>query len=474
MAMVVFSMIVSMLTLLTVFVRCANIQECILQIGHPGRCIPLTNCPEVHKLTKKKPLYPSDRQKIIALVGACGGNLQSQNFKVCCEFSDHVTERRPTKGLHSIIIPKSTRPMPNNHGPYSIITTTRTTVKPRQRRPSPSTTTPDFRAPKRKLPTRCGIRPPSSHMLSNVEDSEHVHTWAVFLEISRRETITGRCVGTMITDRFVLTAAHCLHHLQIDERPASEHIWSNVEDSEHVHTWAVFLEISRRETITGRCVGTMITDRFVLTAAHCLHHLQIDDVTMYFGLLKRSELTECLNDGSCQEKKAAQFIIHEEYRVHEKLNDIALILTEDAVQTSDYITPICLPLNHTFDEASANKYSSTVVSFGWGRTFGENLSDAKLVILLQVIPQDECAKSLRFNTTVLSSMMCTLGDQPGQDVCQGDSGAPLVQDYQRLMYVVGVVSSGPTCGMSTDVPGKAMRLSHYMNWILTKISRRRV
>uniref|UniRef100_A0AAG5DKY6 CLIP domain-containing serine protease n=1 Tax=Anopheles atroparvus TaxID=41427 RepID=A0AAG5DKY6_ANOAO len=414
MAMVVFSMIVSMLTLLTVFVRCANIQSCILQIGHPGRCIPLTNCPEVHKLTKKKPLYPSDRQKIIALVGACGGNLLSQNFKVCCEFSDHVTERRPTKGLHSIIIPKSTCPMPNNHGPYSIITTTRTTVKPWKRRPSPSTTTPDFRAPKRKLPTRCGIRPPSSHMLSNVEDSEHVHTWAVFLEISRRETITGRCVGTMITDRFVLTAAHCLHHLQID------------------------------------------------------------DVTMYFGLLKRSDLAECLNDESCQEKKAAQFIIHAEYRVHEKLNDIALILTEDAVQTSDYITPICLPLNHTFDESSANKYSSTVVSFGWGRTFGENLSDAKLVMLLQVIPQDECAKSLRFNTTVLSSMMCTLGDQPGQDVCQGDSGAPLVQDYDRLMYVVGVVSSGPTCGMSTDIPGKAMRVSHYMNWILTKISRHRV
>uniref|UniRef100_A0AAG5DJ25 Peptidase S1 domain-containing protein n=1 Tax=Anopheles atroparvus TaxID=41427 RepID=A0AAG5DJ25_ANOAO len=410
-------------------------------------------------------------------------------FKVCCEFAEYVTERPPsstttsrtTRRTSTTARPKQTTTRPPVTTTRPPVTTTRppvTTVLPPvittlplviTTLPPVTTTLPPVTTTR---PTTTTTRPtPTTMRTASTTSLPETTTSRTESTTRRPETTTTTPSPTTQPSTTRLPPIGSILPTDCGRRPASEHIWSNVEDSEHVHTWAVFLEISRRETITGRCVGTMITDRFVLTAAHCLHHLQIDDVTMYFGLLKRSELAECLNDESCQEKKAAQFIIHEEYRVHEKLNDIALILTEDAVQTSDYITPICLPLNHTYDETSANRYSSTVISFGWGRTFNEKLSDTKRVALLRVIPQDECAKTLRFNTTVLSSMMCTLGHQPGQDVCQGDSGAPLVQNYQRLMYVVGVVSYGPRCGMSTDVPGKAMRVSHYLNWILTTIRR---
>uniref|UniRef100_A0A182JN06 CLIP domain-containing serine protease n=1 Tax=Anopheles atroparvus TaxID=41427 RepID=A0A182JN06_ANOAO len=423
---------VFMLALFVVLVRCEEIRECTSQITRSGRCVLLENCPEIHKLTLNKPIYPSDMEKIIALAGACGSSLRSANFSVCCENSNNGKERVSMEVMPSSTTSRPTRPKLStsssrtisvlNPVMYSdITTTTRTTFRPPKRRPSPP------------------------------------------------ERTTAR--STSGSTRFPSIASSL--PAQCGQQPPSHHIWSDVEDSDHVHVWAVLLEISKSKNITGRCVGTMITESYVLTAAHCLYHVKLDDVALYYGLIARSELASCLNDESCQERKAAEFIIHEGYHVHQKLNDIALIRVEDPVNTSDYIAPICLPLNHTFDEAysSGGTRYSTVIAVGWGRTFGEKLSDKKRLAFLRVIPQDECAKSLRFNTTVLSSMMCTLGNQPGQDVCQGDSGAPLVQNYQRLMYVVGVVSYGPRCGMSTDVPGKAMRVSHYLNWILTTIRR---
>ncbi|KFB37489.1 AGAP012034-PA-like protein [Anopheles sinensis] len=187
---------------------------------------------------------------------------------------------------------------------------------------------------------------------------------------------------------------------------------------------------------------------------------------MYFGLYDRRELADCLDDTSCQERKATKIIMHGEYNAHLKQNDIALIRVDRPLVFTDYVGPICLPVNQTYDESLP---ASNVVSFGWGETFSGMPSDTKRVVHLRVVQHDECSTLFKKTSPLPSHNICTLGMEAGQDVCQGDSGAPLVWLHEKRMYVVGVVSHGPKCGMSTNVPGIAMRVTEFLDWILWNV-----
>ena len=103
------------------------------------------------------------------------------------------------------------------------------------------------------------------------------------------------------------------------------------------------------------------------------------------------------------------------------------------------------------------------------------MSDSKRIVQLEIIKEDECGEQLkkwqRFNISMLSSVMCTVGVLAGQDVCEGDSGAPIVQIRDDRYFVIGVVSFGPKCGMGTGIAGMSTRVSEYKNWILTNMNR---
>ncbi|XP_058126615.1 clotting factor B-like [Anopheles ziemanni] len=221
---------------------------------------------------------------------------------------------------------------------------------------------------------------------------------------------------------------------------------------------------------SDRCVGSVITDRHVLTAAHCLDNKLKDEVTMYFGIYDLQKKDKCLQEDTCLLRKPSEFIIHDEYISNEKNNDIAIIRFDQPLNTTARaIEPICLPHNIAYDEQTLNTTRTddgtgvSLLSFGWGDIGGDVLSHTRRAVRLNVIAGSECENSVNSKT------MCTLGVTAGHDVCNGDSGAPLVWLYDKKMYVVGVVTSGPKCGIHYNRTSTAMSISHYMDWVLAKI-----
>uniref|UniRef100_A0A1S4H968 CLIP domain-containing serine protease n=1 Tax=Anopheles gambiae TaxID=7165 RepID=A0A1S4H968_ANOGA len=394
-------------------------QACILANGSSGRCIRIGECSKIVELTTRNVLYSWETQQIRAVLRACESDESSSDPIVCCESAQSTPTRRT---LNSGVAPTtttaaSTTPIATTRRPTRVRVTTQRSTTARRRTPTTvrtRSTTIRLDHFKDVLPARCGEQRPS---------------W---------------------------------------------NVWSDIEDDDNIHVWAVYLEIQRpKSTTKGRCVGTMIHERYVLTAAHCVHNLKLENIKLYFGLFLISTLAQCLADRVCQERRAAELIVHQDYNSHARLNDIALIRVNEAVQFTDDVRPACLPLDYLFDESLAN--DARVLSLGWGEYQQGTMSDSKRIVALNVIEQEECGEQLRkwqrFNASMLFSVMCTVGVQAGQDVCQGDSGAPILQLKDGRFFLVGVVSFGPKCGMSTGKAGMSMRVSEYTNWILTNLKR---
>ncbi|ETN62002.1 hypothetical protein AND_006330 [Anopheles darlingi] len=194
-------------------------------------------------------------------------------------------------------------------------------------------------------------------------------------------------------------------------------------------------------------------------------------IKMYLGLYDLEQLKTCLEDGPCVERSAVKIITHPQYNPHTVLNDIALIRMNQAVEETDFIQPICLPLNHTYDE----RLQPQVISYGWGITKIDGsleLSNVKRVVGLDAVAPNVCARELRGvirSGTLEATQLCTKG-VGDEDVCSGDSGAPMMEWNNELCYVVGVVSYGPKCGTAA-APGISTRISEYIDWILNNLAK---
>ena len=209
------------------------------------------------------------------------------------------------------------------------------------------------------------------------------------------------------------------------------------------------------------CGASLISSKWVLTAAHCVEGETAASVDAVIG---RNQLSTQQGERI----HAKRIIVHPGYVDQEdgQANDIALIELNHATTAGQPIS-IINAATAAVDDAGAQARIT-----GWGRVPEKNLdhTDKLFGVNVPVMTQQACQKS--YDNTVSGDEICAGLPQGGKDSCEGDSGGPLfIPNAQGKAIQIGIVSwGGPAgCGMPNN-PGVYTRLTEYENWIKAQMS----
>jgi len=233
-------------------------------------------------------------------------------------------------------------------------------------------------------------------------------------------------------------------------------IVGGTEARPHSLPWQIRLGAQDDKYMWTMCGGSIVSDRWVITAAHCI---DLDNMgNKHFIYVGAHNMRS--KDGYFKQIGVKRIIVHPNWnpdRVSDG-NDIALLELDETISFNKAVQPICLPL-------AGSSYSSGMkfVVSGWGTlSEGGRSADKLMQLVVPHITQSPCKSVLHMRS--MPGQLCAGYLEGGKDSCQGDSGGPLAGKVGGRWTLVGVVSYGFGCARK-GAPGVYTDVSQYRSFI---------
>uniref|UniRef100_A0A2C9GV82 Peptidase S1 domain-containing protein n=1 Tax=Anopheles dirus TaxID=7168 RepID=A0A2C9GV82_9DIPT len=216
-------------------------------------------------------------------------------------------------------------------------------------------------------------------------------------------------------------------------------------------------------TGTGLCGATVLTNSFLLTAAHCVSQNAVLLANGGLAIMGAYDRTVVEPEQQRIRFESSGITVHPQYTATELRYDIATILLNSPITYTGRIQPIRLPA--VGDTRTFADVQGTVS--GYGRTSGSSTAPASQYLRYAFVPimsNSDC-QTYWSPLYVQNQNMCTSGAN-GQSPCVGDSGSPLTAASATGPLQVGVVSFGSAVGCTSGYPAVYARITFFLQWIL--------
>ncbi|XP_068900932.1 uncharacterized protein [Tenebrio molitor] len=201
------------------------------------------------------------------------------------------------------------------------------------------------------------------------------------------------------------------------------------------------------------CGGTLLNEKVVLTAAHCITDVygkMLPKENYLVAVGKHYRKYDDPRDSNHSQTSVIQdMFVPDEYEGVDQnlLADIAVIVTLRTFKLSVRVQPVCVDWTRNYESAilKSDQSKRGFVS-GWGNTRETgDLSNELRQLRVPSIPKKKCKKDVpeEYKRYVTYDKLCAGYLENGSSVCHGDSGGGLVFKYSNRFFIAGVVSLAP-------------------------------